>query len=155
LSHPPRLKRNRALASAGGGQTSQGWFAMSHTHYTPTHGKVKDGVYRKVVFGSRHLLRVPRSWCIDCDDLAAVDNQATVIDVYDEESKITYSTSIEFFKAHAFRVSRGHGPQLGLEIRQWSITAPLVTGAIKPKQYASPQLGPRQISLFEGVKYGR
>jgi hypothetical protein len=133
---------------------------MSHTHYKPKnqlrHGELHGDVYSKTVSGSIHRLKRPPAWAVDARDLVEAERRGAVrIEICDLETQITYTATIEQFRARALPVNRGYGPQLALELRDWTYTAPLKTGGVLAVKVSDPRPRPRQISLFEGVHHGR
>jgi hypothetical protein len=131
---------------------------MSTNHFSRNkiHGKIQNGVFYKTVSGSIHRLRKPLAWALDVGDVCEAERQRVDrIEIYDRETGITYNSTLENFQAHALKVDRGYGRQLALEVRHWSYTAPLRTGADSAKPSEALPRPPRQLGLFEGVKYGR
>lgn len=65
-------------------------------------GWMKDGIFRKTVQGSIHLLKVMEAWGIDVaivDELMA--DKCTEIRIFDVEAELVYAVSFEDFCAKA------------------------------------------------------
>lgn len=90
-------------------------------------GDVKDGVFHKVIKGSRHILRTPRAICLSVESLRQAEQLgALYIEVGDTETGFIYSCSIEHFKRFSFELQRGGFElQRALIIERWELTAPL------------------------------
>jgi hypothetical protein len=84
-----------------------------------------DNILRKEVLGSKHMLRSPKSWCVDksvIDD--AVQKEAIEIRVLDKESGLVYKVSMQKFLEKKMIVSRGFGTQYGLPLTYWETYNP-------------------------------
>lgn len=98
----------------------------SHFYYN-TSGQVVarlDGqVLRKTAKQSRHLLKKPLAWAFDIGIIEqAKRDGATVVEIFDTESKKTYRASIANFETYGFTFNRGFGDQIGLPLHFWSIS---------------------------------
>ena len=84
-------------------------------------GKVRDGVLRKTIRGSRHILRYPRqaiAW--DQSVLAQAERLgATVCEVLDRETGTTYTASLQAFWEQGEELDRGYGLQVALSLERW------------------------------------
>ena len=131
---------------------------MSQTHYTPRnthlqHGELRGDTYCKIVSGSRHMLKRPPAWAVDCRDLVEAERLgATRVEIFDLETQVTYASNIEYFRAHALRLDRGFGAQLALEIHRWSTIGELQTGGISAVKSERPKPQTRQLGLFEEAR---
>lgn len=86
-------------------------------------GEVRAGVFHKAVRANVHQLRQPPAWALDVQSLAdAVKAGATVVAIYDTETRRTFTASVTRILTDGFRVSRGFGEQVALPIAQWSVT---------------------------------
>ena len=76
--------------------------------------------FTKVVKGSIHMLRIPRSWAIDSDvvkKLGDIDCRSIVI--IDSENHKKYVIPYPDFLEHAIDVNRGFGDQKALPLIYW------------------------------------
>lgn len=75
---------------------------------------------------SRHWLRVANGWSVDVAVLAqAAALGATHVVVVDRESGTRYVAPLDAFREHGVHVSYGgHGAQLALPARFWSVERP-------------------------------
>ncbi len=88
-------------------------------------GQVVEGKFHKRVRGSKHMLREPKGWAVDVQSFQdARDLGAQSIEIEDTESGVTYAASVEHVLSRGFRFDRGHGPQICLPLRFWSVHRP-------------------------------
>jgi hypothetical protein len=67
-----------------------------------------------------HMLRRPPAWAIDCVVLDEAERLgARRICVSDADSGRTFWADIAEFRRWAWRLDRGHGSQLALDLRYW------------------------------------
>lgn len=110
---------------------------MSRTHYNTDKGipvrradgriigSVHENKFVKHACGSLHMLREPRGWALDSDSLADAERLgAKEVEIVDVETDITYSASIERIRRKGFGFDRGHGHQIALPLKHWSIRRP-------------------------------
>ena len=128
---------------AGGGEPDVTGVADRQTHCTPgaaklqpAHGAVVGTVWYKQVAASKHQLRQPPAWCVDCDDLdAAQAAGATLLLVEDVESGRQFLASLDVIKRHGFRFDRGCGSQLALPLKRWYTFAPDMRPAVQARLF--------------------
>jgi hypothetical protein len=85
-------------------------------------GALVDGYLRKIVQGSRHMLRSPRGWAIDAHALATARAAGAVgVRVEDTESGRVYLATWAALDAHGYTFDRGHGRQIALPLRYWQL----------------------------------
>ena len=85
-------------------------------------GEVTGTVFRKRVSASKHQLRWPRAWAFDVGSLRdAAEVGAARVEIYDTESAMTFSTSLQRIWQQGFRLNRGCGEQIALPIGDWSV----------------------------------
>jgi hypothetical protein len=85
-------------------------------------GRVVGDTFHKSITGSRHLLRTPRAICFDRSTLHdAAAAGATRVEIYDSESRTTYTATLATIDAYSFPVRRGHGDQVGVALVYWSV----------------------------------
>lgn len=92
--------------------TAKGWVV----------GQFEEGVYRKTVKGSIHMMQSPMGWASDkdiCEDLAKLGCKE--IRIFDKEKGKTFVASFEEFMAKAIPIDRGYGEQLALPLRYWKV----------------------------------
>jgi hypothetical protein len=88
-------------------------------------GEVVDGVLRKSIRGSVHMLRQPRAIAWDtCALEQAEDLGATRTEVLDLETGTLYTAPLSAFWRYGVRLDRGHGPQIALPLDRWTVTRP-------------------------------
>ena len=106
-------------------------------------GQIEGQVFRKNIKGSKHLLRKPRAIAIDVyaydEDIATA---CECIEVKDQETGITYVSTIENFNRYRIKLDRRHGQQYALPLGYWDYDGKQGCGQPpKPKPKVSPQLG--------------
>lgn len=88
-------------------------------------GNVRDGVFRKVILGSKHLLRKPLAIAISMDALSQAEGfGATQIEVFDRETKATYRSTFTHLRERGFEFDRGFGKQFALPLGEWTSRKP-------------------------------
>jgi hypothetical protein len=84
---------------------------------------VKGHIFRKEVFGSKHMLHSPPGWAIDAGIFVMLKRYGVdVIQVLDKETKKLYVTSRETFEREGLTVDRSFGPQKVLALPFWKVT---------------------------------
>ena len=88
-------------------------------------GEVVGNVFQKKVRGSKHMLREPKGWALDCQSLEdAVQVGAEVVELVDVETDTTYSATVARIHSKGFRLDRGFGQQIALALQHWSTRRP-------------------------------
>lgn len=83
-------------------------------------GSVEDGILRKRVNSKIHFLKIPPAIALDAAMLQeAVELGASEIEIYDRDSDVVFSSSVDFFRENSFPVNRGFGEQLAMPIERW------------------------------------
>ena len=83
-------------------------------------GYVEDGILKKKVQASKHMLRIPRGWAWDKDILEeAVAEGIEVTEIFDTEEEITYTAKIRDILEKGQVVNRGYGVQVVLHLFRW------------------------------------
>jgi hypothetical protein len=87
-------------------------------------GCLSDGTFYKSVIGSKHRLRVPQqSFAIQSDTIDELARAGvTQIIIYDRETNLRYSISLQDFLKNSFPVDRGYGPQLACPVSAFEVT---------------------------------
>lgn len=86
-------------------------------------GHTEGNKFIKPVCGSKHKLRCPPAWCLS----AMVFEQLVIsgireIAIQDNESNLTYRSSINNFAKHCFPIQRGSfEKQLALPEKKWKV----------------------------------
>lgn len=97
-------------------------------------GALVGGYLRKIVQGSRHMLRSPRGWAIDAHALATARAAGALgLRVEDTETGRVYLADWAALDAHGYSFNRGYGDQVALPIQYWQLEgapAPLVQSAL-------------------------
>ncbi|MEW6649421.1 MAG: hypothetical protein AB1453_04440 [Chloroflexota bacterium] len=111
-----------AGSTAGGTQTGGKPFRT----YFNTSGKpaasLRGGRLVKSVRGSRHMLRQPPGWAVDCTILnAARLDGATSVEIRDVETNRIYTAPVSLFDQHGVTLDRGFGRQIALPLAYWSM----------------------------------
>lgn len=134
-----RRQSRRTVGAVGGvrrGDSGRGQ-RPSHAHTTTGAGgaqelragatgkvvaTIEGDTLRKSVAGSRHFLRKPAGIAFDVSILEAA-RAASVhnVEVYDVETKRTYSASLGDFDAFGFSFDRGFGKQRALALDKWAV----------------------------------
>lgn len=85
-------------------------------------GEIVGDSFIKRVIGSKHMLRIPRAWCMDAGvfDEKVKPNCKKII-IKDTESGLTYKTSTNTFDAFKGVTDRGYGKQYFLAMGRWNI----------------------------------
>lgn len=107
-------------------QTQDNVYARSYptTHAParqyPIHGRIQGDTWVKSARGSVHMLKMPRGWAFDQEDLArAKSAAAAVVHIYDLETLHHYWATIETIGTKGFVFDRGQGQQVGLVLEHW------------------------------------
>jgi len=83
-------------------------------------GYIEDGILKKRVQASKHMLRIPRGWAWDKRILEeAVAEGIKITEIFDTEEKVTYSAKIRDILEKGQVVNRGHGLQIVLHLFRW------------------------------------
>lgn len=70
--------------------------------------------------GSVHMLRHPPCWAFERHILEqAHEAGATLVEVHDTETGVTYSVPLSTLWQKGFRIQRGHGEQIALPLNLW------------------------------------
>ncbi len=129
------MKEKEKAAWSGARRPENGGAPTRHLHFTPESstsgipirvrgrivGRVQDGVFRKRVRGSRHMLRKPKkAWALDVQSLEQAEALgAWLVELLDLESGLRYRAPISRIRLRGFRLDRGHGEQLALRLEEW------------------------------------
>ena len=85
-------------------------------------GHIEGGIFFKEVYGTKHMLRNPVAWAIDCDIFDKVlANLCNYIRITDKENKKEYNCNVKTFREHGQKLNRKHGDQYYLELIYWSV----------------------------------
>jgi len=92
----------------------------------PAHGVVSGATWRKIVQGSKHMLRVPRpAWAVDTSDLDRGERMgAVVLELTDAETGTTYRAALRTIRERGRYFERGYGAQVALDLEHWRVEAP-------------------------------
>lgn len=84
-------------------------------------GTIEAGVFHKNVNKDIHMLTSPPGWATDSVsfDKYVVPNCHTIM-LTEEVEGVTYTTSVELFRAHRFVINRRFGLQYVLPLKWWS-----------------------------------
>jgi len=83
-------------------------------------GYVENGILKKRVQASKHMLRIPRGWAWDKDILEeAVAEGIEETEIFDTEDEITYTAKIKNILEKGQVVNRGYGVQVVLHLFRW------------------------------------
>lgn len=115
-------------------------------------GQVVGDTFRKTITGSRHLLRTPKAICFDRSTLwDAAAAGATRAEIYDSESRTTYTATLETIDTFSFPVNRGHNAQVGLRLEYWSVNGATPVAEQRAAQ-TNQEREDLQLSLFGEVQ---
>ena len=85
-------------------------------------GAIVDGWLRKLVHGSRHMLKSPRAWAIDADALTVARTLGAIaVRIEDTETGKIYRADLATIDAHGYRFNRGYGDQVALQLKFWQL----------------------------------
>lgn len=85
-------------------------------------GKLKDGIFRKQVSASKHLMKIYNAYALDKDIFEELmDDGCVEIRIKELESGKIYSTKPENFIEHALTKDYGDGVQMFLPLKFWEI----------------------------------
>lgn len=85
-------------------------------------GEVSGDVLRRVIHGSRHLLREPVAIAHETGVLDQAERLGAVrVEVRDVETGALYATTIGTIRAHGFKVNRGFGEQIAMRLSRWTV----------------------------------
>jgi len=86
---------------------------------------LEHGILRRRVQGSRHQLRQPPAWAFERNILEqAHEAGASVVEVHDTETGITYTAPMATLWQKGIRIQRGHGEQIALPLNLWHVEDP-------------------------------
>lgn len=87
-------------------------------------GYIADGVYHRNIDGNEHILRFPRpSICIDSEVLAHLRAKGvTQVHISERGGRVEWRATLAQFDKAGFDVSRGHGAQRALPLKEWRKT---------------------------------
>jgi hypothetical protein len=112
-------------------------------------GYVANGTFYKRIRGSTQLLRSPKAICFDRSTLIdAADAGATCAEIFDYESRTTYTATFETIHTYSIPVRRGHGDQVGLPMNYWSINGAIPVAERPTAQTNNEERESLQLSLF-------
>jgi len=90
-------------------------------------GKVVGKLFMKNLKGSVHFLRVPPAIAFDYDTLLnARKNGVFIVQITDRETNQRYLSPLNTVLERGFRINRGYGDQIALEMKYWSHTEPVL-----------------------------
>lgn len=76
-------------------------------------GELKEGIFRKKVYGSKHLLKLMDAWGIDSSIIRHLQlEKATQVRIKDMETDTVYAISLDDFMLHSVERDYGAGKQL-------------------------------------------
>ena len=131
-------------------------------------GVVENGIFKKTITGSRHILRKPPAIALSVESLQQAEHAgADEINITDIETGCVYACTVEHFKGYSFPLQRGgFEPQLALALEQFDVSCPLEISSRAPgpgevrrkpgngKRVRNPrgvqQISPRQL-VFKGM----
>jgi hypothetical protein len=101
--------------------------ASVHPHYTRIQvagkviGHVAGDTLHKTVRSSKHQLRCPPAWALDCHSLDDAERLgAQRVEIQDLDSGQTYTASIPLIRQFGFTLDRGWGKQIALPLQLWT-----------------------------------
>lgn len=95
-------------------------------YYTAGGGRVagcllESGVLRRIVIGSRHLMRNPVGWSLGEETIReAISDGVRTIQVLDRETGAEFWAALSDFVRLGVQFERGYGRQICLPIRYWA-----------------------------------
>lgn len=85
-------------------------------------GKLENGVLKKIVRGSVHMLQKPKGWAWDkhvIEETKILGGKS--IEITDTETQTKYKAKLDDFEFFGIAFNRGYGEQIVLPIKYWSI----------------------------------
>lgn len=115
-------------------------FSSKSSHKKPVYrsdgrviGNLVGDTLIKSVFGSRHMLRTPKSWAVDTVSvMQAKEAGAKNIEIRDRETGSIYRSSFENFLRYGIHLDRGFGKQIALPLEKWSVIHPGESSPTQP-----------------------
>ena len=105
-------------------------------------GYIEDGILKKRVQASKHMLRIPRGWAWDKDILEEVLAEGILkTEIFDTEEEVTYFANIQDILEKGQEVNRGYGLQVVLYLYLW-----------KKKKHKTNENQPMLNLILEGKK---
>ncbi len=98
-------------------------------------GEVTNGIFKKTISGSRHILRKPPAIALSVESLQQAERVgAHDIQITDIDLGCVYACTLQHFKSHAFPLQRGgFEPQLALRLELFDVSSPLEIKSHAPK----------------------
>lgn len=98
-------------------------------------GEVLNGVFKKTISASRHILRRPPAIALAVEALEQAEQAgAQDIEIKDIETGQLYTSTVEHFRRYCFPLQRGgFEPQIALPLERFAVSAPLVIASRAPK----------------------
>ena len=76
-------------------------------------------VLKKDISGSRHLLKQPPAIAVDADEYDSRRWAFDSLEIFDKETSVTYSISVESFDRYRKELDRGFGRQYYVVLGRW------------------------------------
>ena len=93
---------------------------MSKTTISPKHGLFSGEIWHKYLQPSIHMLRNPKGWAVDLDDLRKADAAGIkVVHIQDMEGGRNFYVGLKFMWDMGFPIERNHGWQWILRLEHW------------------------------------
>lgn len=80
-------------------------------------GVIINGVYKKILSSSKHMLKKPEGWCIDSAHLKEDWHELRILD---RDTNIVYSTNKDSFLTYGIKKNYGYGDQVCLPLKWFS-----------------------------------
>ncbi len=88
-------------------------------------GVVNEDEFFKSVHGTRHFLHHPPAIAFDVSTLEDAELYgATIVHVYDKDTRTDYFAYISTIREKGFNINRGNGEQIALKMSYWSRNKP-------------------------------
>ena len=85
-------------------------------------GKLINKTLQKIVKGSKHMLRKPKSWAWDKSVLDEAEKSGgRIVEITDSETNTKFISSFADFRKFGIPINRGFGEQIALPMAYWSV----------------------------------
>ena len=136
--------------SAGSVSQAHSYSSRPDRRRQPRFGKVTGHTWRKTAKGSAHMLRAPKAWALDTDDLASIEALGVrYVCIHDLESLRQYWARPETLRRKGWTFNRGFGEQVALALDWWRSTPREADAVAEGLRETGPEpVGVVQGSLF-------
>ena len=103
-------------------------------------GKIHNGIFTKLAYESKHMLKRPKAWCFDISSIDNYLNEFHTIKIKTLDTNTTYIVDKNVFLQFKGELDRGFGKQYFLTLNHWELESEQKTkdkiDGVSPKQIA-------------------